>query len=302
MRNTADYRRRRKRTNPVTGILVFLAAAAIFILLATTVFFNAENIRVTGASNYTVDEIIDASGILPGDNLVRLDTESCGKKIETALVYIEKATLTRSFPNTIVIDVQASVPAANFITGSSVLLVSSGKKILDRLEEPKAGLLNFYGTTPRVDLQPGDIYTSSDEHKDSAVCKLLEYFDSETRKGGNEEEPETSSVITAVNVENYADLSYIYDGRITVKLGTVSDIEYKIDFSRKIIETNIGERTEGVLTILNSSASFLDKESLENYEQIYLDNIAASKAAETEAEETESSASEGSESSPRTME
>lgn len=295
MKNTADYRRRRKRTNPVTGILVFLTAASIFILLATTVFFNAENIRVTGASNYTAEEIIAASGILPGDNLVRLDTEDCGKKIESSLVYIEKATLSRSFPNTIVIDVEASVPAANFITGNYVLIVSSGEKILDKLEEPKAGLLNFYGTTPRVDLQPGDIYTSADEHKDSAVGKLMEYFDSTSRTDKTEN-------ITAVNVENYSDLSYIYDGRITVKLGTVSDIDYKIDFSREIIEKNIGEKTEGVLTILNSSASFLDKDSLENNEKVYLDNIAASIAAETEGEETESETRSTSESSHQTME
>ena len=65
-------------------------------------------------------------------------------------------------------------------------------------------------------------------------------------------------------------------------------------FSEEIIRTKIGEKTEGVLTILSDSsgASFLDKESLENNARIYGENMELRNAAETAGEEssTETSA------------
>lgn len=282
--STRDYsRRRRKRSYSLTGIIVFLIAAGIFLLLSTTVFFNVETIQVTGSSNYTAQEIIDASGIKAGDNLVRTSTDKCAEKIESSLVYIEKADITRSFPNTMIINVEACVPAANFLCGDSTLLISGGGKILEQISEPKAGLLNFTGTDPEPGLLPGDEFISADEHKTAAIEKLMEYFDSEESSSDGLREK-----ITLVDVSDRSDLSYTYDGRITVKLGSINDIEYKIKFSHEIISTKIGEKTEGVLTILSDSkgASFLDKESLEHNAQVYSDNMSAQTAATDENGET----------------
>ena len=278
-----SYTRKKKKNNSATGILVFLFAAAVFLLLYTTVFFNIENITVSGASNYTADEIIEASGIKAGDNLVRTSTDKCAAQIESRLVYIENAKVTRSFPSTLVITVEASVPAANFVCDDYILLISGGGKVLDRIQEEKAGLLDFMGTDPMPDLIPGAMFKSSDEHKDNAVKKLREYF----AENGSEN-------ITSVDVTDRSEISYTYDGRITVKLGSINDLEYKMKFSEEIIRTKIGEKTEGVLTILSDSsgASFLDKESLENNARIYGENMELRNAAETAGDEssTETSA------------
>lgn len=261
------------------GIIVFIFAAAIFLLLSTTVFFNVEHITVEGASNYTAEEIIEASGIKAGDNLVRTSTDKCADQIESRLVYIEKAKVTRAFPNTMVINVEASVPAANFICDDYTLLISGGGKVLDKLQEQKAGLLNFVGTDPMPELIPGAQFQSEDEHKDNAVRKLMEYFSEND-----------SEHITLVDVTDRSEISYTYDGRITVKLGSINDIDYKMSFSEEIIRTKIGEKTEGILTILSDStgASFLDKESLENNARIYGENMAERNAAENGTDEDSS--------------
>lgn len=261
------------------GIIVFIIAVGIFILLATTVFCNVENITVSGASNYTAEEIIEASGIKAGDNLIRTSTDKCAEQIENRLVYIETAKVTRSYPNTIVINVEASVPAANFICDDYTLLISGGGKVLDKLQEQKAGLLNFVGTDPMPELIPGAQFQSSDEHKDSAVKELMEYFSEND-----------SEHVTLVDVTDRSEISYTYDERITVRLGSINDIEYKMNFSEEIIRTKIGEKTEGILTILSDStgASFLDKESLENNARIYGENMAERTAAENGTDETSS--------------
>lgn len=274
-----SYTRKKKKNNSALGIIVFLIAAAIFILLSTTVFFNVEHITVEGASNYTAEEIIEASGIQAGDNLVRTSTDKCAEQIESRLVYIEKAKVTRSFPSTMVINVEASVPAANFICDDYTLLISGGGKVLDKLQEQKAGLLNFVGTDPLPELIPGAQFQSEDEHKDTAVKKLMEYFSEND-----------SEHITLVDVTDRSEISYTYDGRITVKIGSINDIDYKMNFSEEIIRTKIGEKTEGILTILSDStgASFLDKESLENNARIFGENMAERNAAESETDEDSS--------------
>lgn len=270
--STRDYSRRRRRSNhSLTGIVVFVIAAGIFLLLSTTVFFNVEHITVTGASNYTAQEIIDASGIVAGDNLVRTSTEKCAERIESKLVYIEHAKITRSFPNTMVIDVEACVPTANFFCDDHILLISSGGKILEEIADPKAGLLNFMGTAPMPGLLPGDKFESIDEYKTSAIAKLMEYFN----PGGSAEEIGLREKVTLIDVTERSSLSYTYDGRIVVNLGSVNDIDYKINFSNEIISNNIGERTEGMLRILSDSqsAQFLDKDSLEHNAQVFNENM-----------------------------
>lgn len=262
-----NSRRRRNRSGSATGIIVFLFVAGVFILLSTTVFFNVETLRVTGASNYTAQEIIDASGIKAGDNIVRLNASKCCDEIEKKLVYIEKCTIKRSFPGTLTINVEASVPFANFIKDDNTcMLISSGGKILEMSTDARAGLLNFSGISPAADLTAGMQFASEDEVKDLAIDNLMEYFSShDTEK------------ITGIDVSDRADIKYTYDGRITVKMGSVNDLEYKMNFSNKIITTKIGDKTEGILTLMSDSdgASFLDKESLENNAKVFGENMAA---------------------------
>ncbi|MDE6594213.1 MAG: FtsQ-type POTRA domain-containing protein [Oscillospiraceae bacterium] len=274
--------RKRRRGRGYSGVLIFLFAACIMLILSTTLLFNVENVNVTGASNYTAQEIIDASGIKAGDNLVRMTSERMADKIEEKLVYIENAEITRSFPDTLVINVEASVPAANFICDKYILLISRSGKVLEQITEPKAGLLNFMGTDPKGGLLPGSEFESEDEHKTAVINELMEYY----AKSDNAAEG-----VTMIDVTDRSNISYTYDGRIVVKLGTINDIDYKMDFSREIVTKQIGERTEGVLTVLSDAqrASFLDKDSLEHNARVYNENMAALEAAQAaeNADQTE---------------
>ena len=83
-------RKKRRRRGAFSRLLrplsLLLAAAAI--VAALTMFFKVESIQVAGASRYQADEIIAASGVEPGDNLVLLDRYRVSQRIYTALPYI----------------------------------------------------------------------------------------------------------------------------------------------------------------------------------------------------------------------
>lgn len=278
-------RRQKDGYRPLTIFIVVVVTFAVFMLLSTTLLFNTATVRITGSSNYTADEIVAASGIKAGDNLVRLNAGKCEKAIESSLAYIEKAKVSRAFPSTIVISVEACVPTANFICDESTLLISAGGKVLEVTGEPKMGLLNFKGTEPAPELVPGDAFRSADEHKDPAITTLMDYFSAS----------KMADKVTLIDLSNRSEISYTYDNRITVQLGSINDIEYKIKFSEEIIRTKIGDKTEGVLTILSNAkgASFLDKESLEHNAQVYNENMEALNNADDEDGDDEDSDDDG---------
>lgn len=70
-RHKSRSRRRRGRFGFFYKLLsVLLVAAAL--TTACVVFFRVNNITVIGNSRYTVQEVIEASGIQQGDNLITL--------------------------------------------------------------------------------------------------------------------------------------------------------------------------------------------------------------------------------------
>ena len=79
-RHKSRSRRRRGRFGFFYKLLsVLLVAAAL--TTACVVFFRVNNITVIGNSRYTVQEVIEASGIQQGDNLITLSPSRVAARI-----------------------------------------------------------------------------------------------------------------------------------------------------------------------------------------------------------------------------
>ena len=78
--NVRKKRRRRKQNLSLYYTAIFFLVAVVGIILSLTVFFNVKEVIVTGNSIYTNNDIILASGIKTGDNLVRLSSSKVEKK------------------------------------------------------------------------------------------------------------------------------------------------------------------------------------------------------------------------------
>ena len=75
--NGGNKRVRRRNMSLYYGLVLFIVLI-MFAVLSVTVFFNVENIIVNGSSIYTAEEIVAASGIQGGDNMIR-QYGKCGK-------------------------------------------------------------------------------------------------------------------------------------------------------------------------------------------------------------------------------
>ena len=94
--------RRRGRFSGLYKVLsVLLAAGAV--AAACIVFFRVNTIQVEGNVRYTAQEVIDASGVKIGDNLIVLPGGRVSAAIRAQLPYVEGVTLQRAYPDGLVI-------------------------------------------------------------------------------------------------------------------------------------------------------------------------------------------------------
>ena len=104
-RHKSRSRRRRGRFGFFYKLLsVLLVAAAL--TTACVVFFRVNNITVIGNSRYTVQEVIEASGIQQGDNLITLSPSRVAARIRLRLPYVSSVSIRRALPDTVVLEIE----------------------------------------------------------------------------------------------------------------------------------------------------------------------------------------------------
>lgn len=276
--NSQNSKRKYKRNMSLYFMVIFIIAFSAFAILSVTVFFNIEEIDVAGSSCYTAEEIIKASGLSAGDNMIRKNLVKSADMIKSKLVYIEEAKIKRVFPNSVRIEVAPCEETAVIESEKGFYLISKGGKILNITDNPRSDLILFKGTEPAENLSVGDKFISSNEDKTEILYKLIDAGSAEY-----------ASSISEYDITDRLNISCLYDNRITVELGIITEIDYKLKFANEIITQKIGSKTEGTLTILSDGASFLDKESLEKNKQVFNQNMQTSDFAETTLSDSQNS-------------
>lgn len=257
------------------GTVLFIAAI-IFGVLSVTVFFNVDTVIVNGSSMYSAEEIIAAAGISGGDNMIRKNMSKAAEKITSQLTYIETAVIKRRLPSSLEITVEPCVETACFQEEDGFFIVSRSGKILKRTENPRRDMPVFYGAAPAEGMDIGMKFASDDENRTEIIYELLE----RSLTTG------FASDITSFNVADRLNISCIYDDRITIELGVISDMDYKFRLAEVIISTKISPHAEGQLRMLEKGGQFLSKADLEQIEEIRRINRENALNSETQTEET----------------
>lgn len=124
-------RRRRGRFRGLYKLLsVLLVAAAV--VLACVVFFRVNSVEVTGNARYTAAEVIKASGIQMGDNLITLPRSRVSASICAQLPYVESVSIRKTLPDGVVLSVTERVAAASVESAEGRWLVSAQGKLLEK--------------------------------------------------------------------------------------------------------------------------------------------------------------------------
>ena len=82
---------------------MFALVAAV--LLCILIFFKVDTVSVEGNVHYTTEEVVAASGISQGDNMVMLNRAGVTSEILARLPYINHVQISRTLPDQVIIQV-----------------------------------------------------------------------------------------------------------------------------------------------------------------------------------------------------
>lgn len=243
-KNSGKRMRRRRRMNSVYAFVVFILVATIGFTMCFTFLFNIDEIVISGESEtYSYMDIVEASGIRAGDNMLRLNTKKAEKQILDKLLYVETAEVKRDFPSTLRINVTRCIPAYNIQHDSGVLLVSRQGKILSDNDfyADTENIPVIYGLEP-ADITAGKQLSSKNPNKYDAFTQMISRFDRDD-----------NTQIASIDISNEYDIVVNYRNGMIFKMGNWSDVDYKLDLAQNVMNDETIKGKTGYLTMIGTN-------------------------------------------------
>lgn len=256
-------KRKRKRNYTLYYILLFFFLTVAGIVLSLTVFFNIKTIEVTGSSIYSAADVLPVLGAKEGDNLLRLNTEKLRRNVLEGLLRSDQVTVKRVFPSTLRIEVTDGVPEVQLESGGSYYSLSRSGRILEIGAEPQPdhGIILLGVDLSGLEVgdsisEKGNVGASADEEEKAAAKAYQNQLQAVQSFFSALTEAQMSGV-TAVDLSDEIKLTLYWENRIQVILGSFSELTYKLQLCKAILEdpTQLSADAKGVLDAENASSA-----------------------------------------------
>ena len=242
-RRSAKRKKARKRKSMTLYYIMFgVLITAVLSILSVTVLFNISSVTVEGESVYSDEEIIEAGEIRTGENLVRFNSSAAEQKILEKLVYIDKVTVSRGFPDKLIVKVTAAEPALCIKSGKKYYVSSANGKLLEISGSPVSALVAD-GIMLKDDLKPGDTIQGL-EDEDALKLEVLRTLSEEMKGLGLNASAE-------INMTDRMDISIIYDGRIRMELGSDAQLHRKLYAASVLLDEYISPDDRMTILLTN---------------------------------------------------
>ena len=255
---------RRKNTVNLYTTIAAAITAALGSLLSVNVLFNLSPTRLTvnGVTLYTPQQIQQVAGLIPGQNLVRLNTEFIEHRLTEHLVYIDKVSVLKEYPDGLTINITEAQPAVQIEYDGGYCTMSKSGRLLEIGEKernPMLPLVTGYElagyetpsqkaarldaeqdedtpTPKKPEIKVGTRAVSDDDQKTEILAELLAKLDA-LNFGG----------IAKIDIKERTDIKLVYDGRIQIELGSSVELDIKLTYIKAVIDKQLPEGYEGTL-------------------------------------------------------
>lgn len=237
-------------------LLTMLGVAAA-VILGFVIFFKIQKIGVAfeingealaaedladflqGAENryYSADEIIEASGIELGDNLLTLNKAAVAARIKTALPYVSQVQVKRSFPSSVTLLVtEFEITYAVCDEAGQWWLINCEGRVLESATEQAAKEhLVVQGMTiqkPQLGavIEPAGAEDADQTElaaKKTAALQVLQTL---------EDSSEIAKKVTVVDLSASYDIILWYGTQYEIHLGTTEELAYKFAYLQGVLE------------------------------------------------------------------
>ena len=241
------------------AFVTLLAVIAAGVYLTMTMLFKIGTIQVQTedgtvvqeAGGYSSSEIIQALGVAPEENIFSFDPGEKEAALERQFPLLESIRVVRDYPNTVVVQVTEAVPAYAMQTQSGWLTLSDHFKILACGSTQPEELKTLYGGEAKT-TAPGEQLSFAAEDaadstaaSDSAAASSPEEADKKmetlTALQAKLEEYELLDDVTRMEFADTDQVAFLYQDRVSVLLGTLNDLDYKLDRARYVLTNADGK-------------------------------------------------------------
>ena len=241
-------RKRRKKSGRSPVFRLFSVVLILVVMIAgISVFFKLALIEVSGTQKYAPEDIIGASEVLIGENLFFINKFSVANKIFAGLPYVDEVKISRNLPDTLIIEIKESAPAAAIENDSNFWLIDKNVKILEKTDSETAGeYAKIIGVTLLAPAAGDHISVAENESDKKGF--ILELLNAMSDKGIIED-------VDEIDLEELSDISFALSGRFDVELGRTENIGYKLDYMLKIID-KLEPNDKGTIDLKNEQVAY----------------------------------------------
>ena len=253
LQNADDISKQLKKQDKNANIIAGILVIGVGVSLSMTVFFNIEQIVVAGDADqpYQKNDVVKASGVHTGDNMMRLNRETVKENILSRLIFVDSVSIQKDFPDRLVITIEPSKAAFNVTDSSGTLQVSAAGKILVSGPDSDPSLPTITGFEASV-REPGKTLASRDSQKD----KIFQSLSERIAKG-------LDCPVTSIDLTDKYNINLIFDGRVSFQLGNWSDMDYKITLAETVLGQLSPDKVGYLSMVGDHQCSYRDKEAVE---------------------------------------
>lgn len=220
--------RRHKYRKLKIGILYTVMILAILtagIAIGVTVLFKIDTIQVVGESRYDPQEIIQLSGVEKGENLVTIDTQKGEAAIAAKMPYLESVRIKRQLPSTVNIEITEAKAAGCIAYDNQYVIINSAGKVLELAQAPLDGVPVIKGVVVKEAALSQKVVL-----EDETSLTLISEIEAARASAG-------LTPVTEFDLTNPVSPTITYDGRIIIKLGIPTDLEYKLQTAVAVLNS-----------------------------------------------------------------
>jgi cell division septal protein FtsQ len=234
-----------------SGFLLRLATVVAVVFALTfciSIFFKVEQVNVSGTGIYTPWDVMQASGIKVGDNLLGLAKAKASGRITAGLKYVESVRIGIQLPNTVNIEItESEVLYAIADRVDQWWLITAQGRVVDQAAPEGEGYTKILGVKldePVVGEQAkaAELTPLDDVIRDSDRFTLALTIARELERNG------IIGGAATIETGNTGDMRLWYGDQYLVKLGDSSNLEYKLASMKSAID-QMEDYRSGVLDI-----------------------------------------------------
>lgn len=250
--NQEKRKRRRRKNYLLHYILVFILITVIGITLSLTVFFNINKIVVKGDSKLaTNDQIIEFTQVSVGQNLFRISLDKIENRVLEKTPDIDSVNVKRGLPDKLIVQLQTSEPKMAYYKAGQYYLISNANRVINIVDnlEQYPNIIKC-ASEDLGEIKLGDYLTNNEKYK--SIDKVISYINASGIEG-----------IKAMEIKGTHDIKLNYQDRITIQIGNMTEIDYKLKMVKKVLSEHIKPDDYGVIDAKVQTVAYFRPMSLE---------------------------------------